>query len=325
MFILLNSSGGDGVPFPPPSTPTPTPIPVPVATVALAFTAMPPVTAAPAAPLASLIYSGTFTVEGESAPDGLKIVGRILDYETSPVLTQGGRYFRLVVAPPDSLKGQTLAFHILGFELKAREFILGFQGGPGSRTLNLTFAALPAPPTPTATLTSIPTPTPVVSTMSLQITMFFVNGGRVVTSPPMGPDGTYPEGQEVTVTARPNIGYEFVRWSGVTASTENPTTVVMSDNTSLVAFFTTTLPTPTPTATPTRVPTPIAATQFTFGSHKDDVIRIQGTPISANIYEFFGEEVWGYGPFGLATVTFDLATQRVITWDDFEGVLKVSV
>ena len=68
----------------------------------------------------------------------------------------------------------------------------------------------------------------------------------------------------MTVTARPNAGYEFVRWSGVTASTENPTTVVMSDNRSLVAFFTAILPTPTPTptrvptATPTRTPTPTA-------------------------------------------------------------------
>ena len=110
-----------------------------------------------------------------------------------------------------------------------------------------------ATPTFTPTRTPIPTPTPVVSAMSLQITMFPLNGGRVTTSPPIGPGGTFSEGQEVTVTARPNAGYEFVRWSGITASTENPTTVVMSDNLSLVAFFTYILPTPTPT--PTRVPT----------------------------------------------------------------------
>ena len=51
--------------------------------------------------------------------------------------------------------------------------------------------------------------------MSLQITLFPLNGGRVTTNPPIGPDGTYPEGQKVTVTARPNTGYEFVRGSGV--------------------------------------------------------------------------------------------------------------
>ena len=33
------------------------------------------------------IYSGTVTVGGAPAPDGLQIVGRILDYESSPVLT----------------------------------------------------------------------------------------------------------------------------------------------------------------------------------------------------------------------------------------------
>ncbi len=46
-------------------------------------------------PTAPRIYSGTVTVGGAPAPDGLQIVGRILSYETVPVLTQGGQYFQL--------------------------------------------------------------------------------------------------------------------------------------------------------------------------------------------------------------------------------------
>ena len=102
-----------------------------------------------------------------------------------------------------------------------------------------------------------PTPTPTGPTVSLQITMFPVNGGKVTTDPPVGPGGTYPEGQKVAITAHPNTGYEFVQWSGATASTENPTTVVMSDDLSLIVFFTAILPTPTPTHTPAPTPSPL--------------------------------------------------------------------
>ena len=131
---------------------------------------------AQAPPVAPKIFSGTVTVGGAPAPDGLQIVGRILSYETVPVLTLDGQYFQLLAGPPNTLQGQTLTFHILGFELKATQFIPGFQGG-GSSTVNLTFPQLPPPtptpvpiptptstpeatPTPPATATPLPTPTP---------------------------------------------------------------------------------------------------------------------------------------------------------------------
>ena len=121
-------------------------------------------------PAAPKIYSGTVTVGGAPAPDGLQIVGRILSYETAPVLTLNGKYFQLIVGPPGTLQGQTLTFHILGFELQATQAIPGFQGG-GSLIVNLTFPQLPPPtptpipiptatPTPIATATPIPTATP---------------------------------------------------------------------------------------------------------------------------------------------------------------------
>ena len=97
---------------------------------------------AQAPPLAPLIYSGSVTVGGASAPDGLQIVGRILSYESVPVPIEGGQYFQLIVGPPNNLQGQTLTFHILGFELKATQVISGFPGGPGTQTFNLTFPQL---------------------------------------------------------------------------------------------------------------------------------------------------------------------------------------
>ena len=69
----------------------------------------------------------------------------------------------------------------------------------------------------------------------------------------------------------------------------------------------------TPTATATPVPTATTASTvtqaafFTFGSHKDDVARIQGTPTSVNVYSNLGEEVWGYVS---STVTFDTDTNQ---------------
>ena len=41
-------------------------------------------------PLAPRIYSGTVTVAGVPAPDGLQLGGRILNYQTPPVEIEGG-------------------------------------------------------------------------------------------------------------------------------------------------------------------------------------------------------------------------------------------
>ncbi len=56
---------------------------------------------------------------------------------------------------------------------------------------------------------------------------------------------------------------------------------------------------------------------FTRGSHRDDVLRIQGTPLSINR---FGEhEVWWYG---LSTIDISLRDERVTEWSN-QGNLKV--
>ena len=113
-----------------------------------------------AVPLSPVIYSGTATVGGSPAPDGLQIVGRILDYESPSVVTSDGEYRNLTVAPPNNYQFQNLTFHILVHELKAEEEVMNLPGGLAFPTLHLTFPALPPPtPTPTPTPTVTPTPT----------------------------------------------------------------------------------------------------------------------------------------------------------------------
>ena len=57
---------------------------------------------------------------------------------------------------------------------------------------------------------------------------------------------------------------------------------------------------------------------FTQGSHKDDVLRLQGTPSSIKRYEALGHETWEYG---LSRVEISTKTGRVIEWDN-SGNLK---
>ncbi len=57
---------------------------------------------------------------------------------------------------------------------------------------------------------------------------------------------------------------------------------------------------------------------FTRGSHRDDVLRIQGTPTSINQYS--DHEVWGYG---LSGIDISLRDGRVTGWNNLGRNLKV--
>ena len=57
---------------------------------------------------------------------------------------------------------------------------------------------------------------------------------------------------------------------------------------------------------------------FTRGSHRDDVLRIQGTPSSINRYS--DHESWSYG---YSRVDISLRDGRVTEWNDISGNLKV--
>ena len=60
------------------------------------------------------------------------------------------------------------------------------------------------------------------------------------------------------------------------------------------------------------------AQTFTRGSHRDDVLRIQGTPSSINQYS--DHETWWYG---VSTIDISLRDQRVTEWNNLGRNLKV--
>ena len=62
----------------------------------------------------------------------------------------------------------------------------------------------------------------------------------------------------------------------------------------------------------------LRSTTFTRGSHEDDVLRIQGTPTSMNVYSSW--EVWSYG---LSTVQISTSSRRVTEWSNRSGNLRV--
>ena len=63
-----------------------------------------------------------------------------------------------------------------------------------------------------------------------------------------------------------------------------------------------------------------ASPYFTRGSHKDDVLRIQGTPTRINRFPSSGKEVWA---FGLSSVSISIATGKVQEWSDHARNLRV--
>jgi uncharacterized repeat protein (TIGR02543 family) len=62
-------------------------------------------------------------------------------------------------------------------------------------------------------------------------------GGKVLTFPPPGSDGTYRYGDIVTVKAVPNSGYEFKEWSGASTDAVDSIRIVMDGNKTLTAIF----------------------------------------------------------------------------------------
>ncbi|MCB0045950.1 MAG: hypothetical protein KDD92_10995 [Caldilineaceae bacterium] len=69
---------------------------------------------------------------------------------------------------------------------------------------------------------------------TLQVNL--VGSGAVAISPPADPVG-YLNGEEVTVTASPADGWDFVGWSGSVSSSENPFTFSLDSDMALTAHF----------------------------------------------------------------------------------------
>ena len=73
-----------------------------------------------------------------------------------------------------------------------------------------------------------------------------------------------------------------------------------------------------PVREPERVASESSSLDFTRGSHRDDVLRIQGTPSSVNQYS--DHETWRYG---MSTIDISLRDQRVTEWNNLGRNLKV--
>ncbi len=101
----------------------------------------------------------------------------------------------------------------------------------------------------TGTSNDYANPTTVTMNSGKQITLVFseryeltINGqtvagsvvsfaeGSITVEPAPGPDGKYALNTQVTLSAVPNSGYSWQSWSGLSAYTSNPTTVVMTSD-----------------------------------------------------------------------------------------------
>lgn len=72
------------------------------------------------------------------------------------------------------------------------------------------------------------------SALTYPLTTSLVGQGSVARSPS---SAKYPAGTSVTLTARPALGWDFVRWSGDVTGAANPTTVLITRATTVVAEF----------------------------------------------------------------------------------------
>lgn len=139
----------------PTATPTPTPEPTPTPTPMPEPTATPTPTPAPTAtptprPLAPnerppffTEFSGSVTVGGNPAPNGLEIQARVQWWHSETVRAFRGRYASLTVAPNDwALDGATVTFHIIqdGEAVSQAEETFTYRGvNIQPQFLNLTF------------------------------------------------------------------------------------------------------------------------------------------------------------------------------------------
>ena len=129
-------------------------------------------------PVLPTTYRGDVTIKNGASAEGMTITAQIVKddgtvYTTDPVEVKNGRYFMLMLAPPDlSYKNEIVRFY-LDEVIEAIETDIfvpgrsgtdpatGMQFGPYIFDLNFSSAPTPTPtPTPTATLTPTATATP---------------------------------------------------------------------------------------------------------------------------------------------------------------------
>ena len=135
-----------------------------------------------------VIYSGSVTLGGSPAPDGLWIVGRMDGYTSVPLEIRDGRMSGLAVGAPDqTFFGKTITFELRkdpaveeGATVADETDIFAKYPLPTlKKDFNLTFADFPTPtplPTATPTVTPIPTATPVATATPTAVGTVVYNG-----------------------------------------------------------------------------------------------------------------------------------------------------
>jgi len=86
--------------------------------------------------------------------------------------------------------------------------------------------------TPNPTLTAVFQP---LGTGQFALALVADGGGKVVAAPPAN---RYSSGANVRLTAQPDLGQDFVGWSGDAAGSINPLTVTMNQSKAITAMFT---------------------------------------------------------------------------------------
>jgi len=135
-----------------------------------------------------VIYSGSVTLGGEPAPDGLWVVGLMEGYTSVPLQVENGRIAGLAIGGPD-----TSYFNkIITFQLRAdpgqtegavtaeeTDVFMRYLTPTLKKDFDLTFPNFPTPtpfPTATPTVTPIPTSTPVATATPTAVGTVVYNG-----------------------------------------------------------------------------------------------------------------------------------------------------
>ena len=229
-------------------------------------------------------YRGTVTIKDGSTAEGKFIVGKITKlngtvYTTEPVIIRNGKYFMLIVSPPDnSYNYHTVEFYLDGI-VKAIDTDIFTPGKSGPNyspyVFDLSFANIPTPtPTPTPTSTATPTATatplpanPTTFSGSVVIAGMRVQDGSTIYAK-IGEYRSIPaiiekDDRYRNLVVDPNdyraFGQTIYFYLNGVESRTTSTYVSGSNNKNFDLIFVgvpTFTPTPTPTATVTPIPTP---------------------------------------------------------------------
>ena len=135
-----------------------------------------------------------------------------------------------IVDTSDTLDGQ----HATGFDVG-----IGALSPAGDIAFTATFGSYPSNFTAIYTTVAGGTPPPATNTTKFLLTTTVTpNASGFITKNPTSTNGYYASNSVVSVTANPNSGYAFVRWSGATNTTSRTISVTMNGNKSLTATFT---------------------------------------------------------------------------------------